>query len=63
MTEGKYLGADKAIKNALVENRGIKVITSKEQKIAELERKLEISKLTLPEIDEIRKQLIKLRIK
>lgn len=29
MIEGKYLGADKAIKNALVENRGIKVITSK----------------------------------
>jgi hypothetical protein len=46
---------------ALVENRGIKIISAKVQKIAELERKLEIEKLTQSEISEIRKQLIRLR--
>ncbi len=61
MANEKYLGADKAIKEALVENRGVKVASSKEIKIAELELKLELAKLSHSEISEIRKQIIKLR--
>ncbi len=57
----KYFGFDKAVKDALVESRGIKVVGAKEQKILELERKLETAILTTSEIAAIRKQLIQLR--
>ena len=60
MAINNYLGADKAIKDALVENRGAKVASSKEQRINELERKLDSEKLSNAEIAEIRKQLIRL---
>jgi hypothetical protein len=61
MVQTKYLGADKAIKDALVANRGFGIVSAKEQKILELERKLESAKLTNSEITDIQKQLIKLR--
>ena len=61
MVQVKYLGADKAIKDALVVNRGFGVVSTKDQKILVLERKLESAKLTNSEITDIQKQLIKLR--
>jgi hypothetical protein len=61
MTQNNYLGFDKVIKDALVENRGKTLIVEKEDKILELERKLDTQKLSETQIDEIRKQLKRLR--
>ena len=61
MVQNNYKGFDKVVKDALVENRGKTLIISKEEKIFELEHRLEKEKLTHAEIAEIRKQLKKLR--
>jgi hypothetical protein len=61
MAQNNYLGFDKVVKDALVENRGKTLIVEKEDKILELERKLDTQKLSESQIAEIRKQLKKLR--
>lgn len=62
MVQEKYIGLDKVIKDALVENRGKNVVVlSKEDKIAALERKLETAKLSHGETENIRRQLLELR--
>ena len=61
MAQNNYLGFNKVLKDALVDNRGKTVIVEKEDKILELERKLDTQKLTNTEIAEIRKQLKRLR--
>ncbi len=60
MAQNNYLGFDKVVKDALVENRGKTLLVEKEDKIVELERKLETQKLTESEIADIRKQLKRL---
>lgn len=60
MGSDKYVGFEKSISDALVAARGGKS-NAKEDKIAALERKLEISKLTNAEIADIQKQLKLLR--
>jgi hypothetical protein len=57
MAQNNYLGFNKVMKDALVENRGKTVLVTKEDKIRELERKLDTQMLTHAEIAEIRKQL------
>jgi hypothetical protein len=61
MAQNNYLGFDKVVKDALVENRGKTLIVEKEGKISELERKLDTQKLSETQIAEIRKQLKRLR--
>jgi hypothetical protein len=61
MAQNNYLGFDKVVKDALVENRGKTVIGEKEDKILELERKLDTQKLSETQIADIRKQLKRLR--
>lgn len=61
MAENNYLGFNKAMKEALVENRGKALMLEKEDKILALERKLDTQKLTNAEIAEIRKQIKKLK--
>ncbi len=61
MALNNYLGFDKVVKDALVENRGKTLLVEKEDKILELERKLDTQKLTEIQIAEIRKQLKRLR--
>ena len=61
MPQNNYLGLDKVIKDALVENRGKAIAIEKEDKIQALERKLDTQKLTQSEIAEIQKQLKRLR--
>ena len=61
MVQNNYKGFDKVIKDALVENRGKILIISKEDKVLELERRLDKEKLTHAEVAEIQKQLKKLR--
>ncbi len=63
MALNNYLGFDKVVKDALVENRGKTLLVEKEDKILELERKLDTQKLTEIQIAEIRKQLKRLRSK
>jgi hypothetical protein len=60
MVQNNYLGYNKVMKDALVENRGKTLLLEKEDKIRELERKLDTQKLTNAEIAEIRKQLKRL---
>ena len=61
MVQNNYLGFDKVVKDALVENRGKILLAEKEDKILELERKLDTQKLTDIQIADIRKQLKRLR--
>ena len=61
MANDKYIGYDKVIKDALVENRGKKVFVTKEEKAFALEQRLEKEKLTHAEIAVIRKELKLLR--
>ena len=61
MVQNNYMGYDKVLKDALVENRGKTLADAKEDKILELERRLDREKLTEAQIIEIRKQLKKLR--
>ena len=61
MVQHNYKGFDKVVKDALVENRGKTLIIEKEDKILELERRLDKEKLTQAEIAEIRIQLKRLR--
>lgn len=60
MGSEKYIGFEKVIKDALVDLRGKRVMSSMET-IIELEKKLETAKLSLPEASEIRKQIKQLR--
>jgi hypothetical protein len=60
MAQNNYLGFDKVMKDALVENRGKTIIIGIEDKIVDLERKLDTQKLSEEQIAEIRKQLKKL---
>ena len=60
MGNEKYFGYEKVISDALVAARGVKVSTT-EDKILILERKLETLKLSHVEISEIQKQLKLLR--
>jgi hypothetical protein len=56
MSTDKYYGYEKVIKDALVAARG-HVMSSNDDKIQSLERKLETCKLTHTEIADIQKQL------
>jgi hypothetical protein len=60
MKPEKYVGLEKVIHEALVAARGVKV-SSNEDKIQALEKKLETSKLSNSEIVDIQKQLKHLR--
>ena len=62
-SKGDVYGAltEKVIKDALVENRGKTLADAKEDKILELERRLDRERLTEAQIIEIRKQLKRLR--
>lgn len=60
MKPEKYVGYEKEIHEALVAARGVKVTTNEDRIIA-LERKLETSKLSNAEVAEIQKQLKQLR--
>jgi hypothetical protein len=61
MVQNNYLGFDKVVKDALVENRGKTLIVEKVDKISELERILDTQKLSETQIAGIRKQLKRLR--
>jgi hypothetical protein len=61
MVQNNYMGYDKVMKDALVENRGKTLVDAKADKILELEKRLEREKLSNTEIAEIQKQLKKLR--
>lgn len=60
MKNEKFVGYEKAINDALVAARGHKVVTN-EDKIAQLERKLETARLTHAEIADIHKQIKQLK--
>lgn len=60
MSLKKYFGFDEKLNDALVEARSEKV-TPKEDKILQLERKLETAKLTHAEIAELQKELKRLK--
>lgn len=61
MSNGNYIGFDKAMKDALVAARGQNTISSPEDKLRALERKLETAKLSQAEIAEIQKQIKQLK--
>lgn len=60
MTPEKFFGYEKEINDALVAARGSKVTTN-EERIVVLERKLETSRLSNAEIADIQKQIKQLR--
>jgi hypothetical protein len=57
MGQNNYVGFEKVIKDALVAARGEKTSNPTEQRILELERKLETAKLSQSEISDLQKQL------
>lgn len=63
MGKEEYNGYEKVIKDSLVAARGKNLSGTKEEKIQELERKLETAKLSQTEIAEIQKQLKQLKAK
>ena len=60
MSAEKYIGYDKVMNDALVAARGSKVSTN-EDRIAALEKKLETMKLSNAEVADIQKQIKQLR--
>ena len=60
MKPEKFVGYDKAINDALVAARGTKVSTN-EERIVILERKLETSKLSNAEVADLQKQIKQLK--
>lgn len=60
MSLKKYFGFDEKLNDALVEARSGK-ITFKEDKILQLEHKLETARLTQAEIEELQKEIKRLK--
>ena len=62
MAQNNYLGLNKVIKDALVENRGKSVILlTTEEKIAALEYRLESETLSNSQLADIHKQIAQLK--